>query len=119
MKKIILGFLFSIFISPAFAITDCSGSITTGGVSQSVITVSQFTKGFILEVGQGDSNTDSICFSFTSTNATCGNAGVYSLNPSTATAAGGSFSTPNWFPISLNVYIYGATTGDKFKCSVQ
>lgn len=97
---------------------DCGGSITAGGTAQLAISATQNKNGFLLEVGVNDSNTDPIYFSATSITPGAGVAGSFSLNPSSTTAAGGSFTSPVSYPKGVNVYVNGATTGDKFKCNV-
>lgn len=97
-------------------IHDCGGSITTGGTAQQIITSGQFLHGFLIQVGVNDSNTDPLYFSDTTTTPGAGVAGSFSLNPSTTTTAGGSFSTPLNYPVGNPIYINGATTGDKYKC---
>lgn len=95
---------------------DCGGSITTGGTAQQAISGAQNVHGFLLQVGVNDSNVDPIYFSDTTTTPGAGIAGSLSLNSSTSTAAGGSFSTPLNYPTGTAIYVNGATTGDKFKC---
>lgn len=99
-------------------VTDCGGSITVGGTPQRIITAAQFTQGFIIEIGANDSNTNPFYFSDSSINPGSGVAGSLSLNPSTATTSGGSFTTPNNYPVQADVWANSASNGDKFKCRV-
>lgn len=102
------------------AVVNCGGSITTGGTAQPLFTAAQFKQGFFIQIGANDSNTDSLYFSDGTTTVTpgAGVAGSMSIGPSTATAPGGSFTSPLNFPVGVAYFINGATTGDKYKCRV-
>jgi hypothetical protein len=107
----------NVVLSGAFAtIHDCGGSMTTGGTAQIAITAAQNLHGFLLEVGVNDSNTDPLYFSDTTTTPGAGVAGSLSLNPSSSSVAGGSFTSPLNYPVGTAIYVNMATTGDKFKC---
>lgn len=105
---------------PGSIVVDCGGSITTGGTAQQLFKASQIRNGFWVEVGANDSNTDPIYFADGPTTKTpgAGVAGSASLAPSTSSAPGGSFLSPINYPIGVDYYINGATTGDRFKCRV-
>lgn len=96
---------------------DCSVTSATGA-AQKIITAAQNKHGFLLEVGVNDSNTDPAYWSITNTTPAAGATGVFSLNPSTSTSAGGSFSTPINFPVGVDVWLFMTTIGDKLKCNV-
>lgn len=102
------------------AVTNCSGTVATGGTAQPLFTAAQYHIGFVVEVGANDSNTDALYFSDgpTTTTPTAGDGKSLSLAPSTATAPGGSFTAPSTFPANVAYFINGATTGDKYKCRV-
>lgn len=97
-------------------IHDCSFTIGTPGTAQRIITAAQLQHGFLLEVGVNDSNADPGYFSNAITNPGAGVAGSLSLNPSTATGAGGSFVSPLNYPVGTDVYFNFVGAGDKAKC---
>lgn len=97
--------------------TDCSGTITAGGTAQTVFTSSN-VRGFLI----ANNSANLMCVSFAGVAATiagtnCG-AGSWTLQPGSATAAGGSFSNPVNIVISA-VSIISSTTGDRFSCERQ
>ena len=101
----------------AFA-TDCSGTITTGGTAQTI-----FTSGNVRKLILMNNSANLMCISFSGVAATiagtnCG-AGSYTLQPGSATAAGGSFyADANGMAIST-ISIISAGTGDRFSCERQ
>lgn len=101
-------------------ITNCSGTIGTGGTAQPLFTAAQYKTGFILEIGANDSNIDSLYFSdgATTTTPAAADGKSWSIGPSTSTVPGGSFTSPSNFPVGVAYFINGATTGDKYKCRV-
>lgn len=96
---------------------DCSGTILSSGQAQLAISAAHLFNGFEFDISAGFSNTDPINISWTITNPGAGIVGSHSLNPSTATLAGGSFFSPAGFPTGMNIYVNGATSGDKFNCT--
>lgn len=88
-------------------------TIASGGTAQQCISAAQNTNGFLLYVSPGFSNTDPIYCSDTTTTTTASSTGALPLNPSTATASGGSFSLPGWFAAGHAVWCIASTTGDK------
>ena len=99
--------------------TDCSGTITTGGIAQPAIAAQTTLHGFT--IGNIDASAGSgepLWISFTAT-AAASTAASYPLAPPAATtfAGMGSYSTPPGFGTNHAVSIIGATTGHKFSCS--
>jgi len=99
--------------------TDCSGTITTGGIAQPAIAAQTTLHGFT--IGNIDASAGSgepLWISFTAT-AAAATAASYPLAPPAATtfAGMGSYSTPPGFGTNHAVSIIGATTGHKFSCS--
>ena len=145
MKKILIAFVFLILptLLPTLAHTqsslsarqgvvserniqayDCSGTITTGGTAQLLFTIPGATptkspnfRGFMIM--NVDTTAENLCISFTGTTgaATCATTGYYGLQPATASAAGGSYSSPLGFGPAQTPVIVAATTGHKFTCS--
>lgn len=103
--------------------TNCSGSIAAANTPQSLFTATQFKRGFWIEIGPGDSNTDSLYFCeagvCNGTTTPAPNDGVSAaIGPGTATAPGSSFFSSSNYPVGVNYFIAGATIGDKFRCRV-
>lgn len=95
------------------ATIDCSGTIASGGVAQTLLSSSGSRLGFMIM----NLSTDKLCISLAGT-AVCDAAGSYSLSPAVAGAtgtAGGSYLSPAGFRNAIS--IVGATTGDKFSCT--
>ncbi len=93
--------------------TDCSGTITLGGTSQTLLASSATRLGFVIQ----NLSTDKLCISFIGA-AVCDANGSYSLSPATTGAtgtAGGSYSSVAGFKNAVT--IIGATTTDKFSCT--
>lgn len=95
---------------------NCSITSATGS-AQRIITAAQYKQGFILQVGANDSNTNPVYFSYTNTSPTAGASGVFTLNPSTSTTAGGSWTSPNNMPVGVDIWVI-ATAATAFKCLV-
>lgn len=95
---------------------NCSVTSATGSATR-IITAAQHKQGFVLQVGAGDSNTNPVYFSYTNTSPTAGGTGVFTLNPSTATTAGGSWVSPNNFPVGVDIWAI-ATAATALKCLV-
>lgn len=141
MKKLLIGFILCLLPTLALAQNslsgrqgivsdrniqayDCSGTITAGGTAQLLFPITGATptkspnvRGFM--VMNVDTTAENLCISFTGTvgAATCATTGYYALQPATASAAGGSFSSPLGFGPAQNPIIVAATTGHKFTCS--
>jgi hypothetical protein len=97
---------------PQNAGTNCSGSITTGGVAQQIVMTSTIAvprHGYQIQNVSGDS----MCFSELTTTPVCGTAGTWTLVATT-----GSYNTPANYVPGGPVFIIAATTGDKFTCVV-
>ena len=96
----------------AQVVSDCSGTIASGGVAQTIIPSSASTHGFMIM----NLSTNLMWISVSGTAAANSN-GSFSLNPASATSAGGSFSTPpnlgNLTPLS----VVSANNGDRYSCA--
>lgn len=111
----LIGFVLA-WIAPARA-TDCSGTITTGGTAQVVYSTGNARIAMVM-----NNSANLMCMSITGTLPTiagtnCG-AGSYSLQPGSATAAGGSYVTPDGIKATY-LGIISSTTGDRFSCERQ
>jgi len=141
MKKFILAILITLLPSLALAqgaingtqavvsernITgfDCSGTVTTGGTSQSLLPITGATptkspnvRGFMIQ--NVDTTAENLCISFTGAvgAATCSTTSYFALQPATATNQGGSYASQLGFGPGLNPVIVAATTGHKFTCT--
>jgi hypothetical protein len=93
-------------------LTDCSGSLSTGGTAQNAFAAQTTLHGFQIM----NLSTDLMWVSFTTT-AAAATAGSYPLNPGTSTSAGGSYSTPYGLGTNHALSVVAATTGDKFSCT--
>lgn len=108
---------FFLLAGPALA-TDCSSTITTGGTAQTIFSTGNARKLMLM-----NNSANLMCVSFNGAAATiagtnCG-AGSYTLQPGSATAAGGSFfNDGNGLAIST-ASIISSTTGDRFSCERQ
>jgi len=97
-------------------ITNCSGTITTGGTAQKIITFSSTAPIHFIQIQ--NQSIDLMAFSealMTTTPAVSTN-NAWTLNPSSATTAGGSYTSPTNYVPTSDVWINAATTGDKFTC---
>lgn len=112
-----LCLLLMAFSTPALAL-DCSGTIATGGTAQTI-----YTSGNVRGLMLMNNSANLMCVSFTGgspatiAGTNCG-AGSYTLQPGSATAAGGSFTNP----VNINVAtasIISAGAGDRFSCERQ
>lgn len=95
--------------------TDCSGTITSGATAQNAFTAQTTLHGFTI-VNIDTSAAEVMWISFTTT-AAANTAQSYMLNPASATAAGGSFSSPLGFGLNHALSVIAATTGHKFSCT--
>lgn len=117
--RLLLAFSFCLVSAAAFAAPeppwtvghDCSGTITSGGTAQ-VLNISGGAHGFQLM----NLSTDAMAFSEIVTNPATFTNKSWTLNPATATTAGGSYSTPSTYMPGNKIYVNAATTGDKFSC---
>lgn len=115
MMRFIAAFLATVLWCGAAFATDCSGTITTGGTAQTIFTSSNVNKLMLM-----NNSANLMCMSISGVAATiagtnCG-AGSYTLQPGSATAAGGSFYKDVNGPAISTVSIISAGTGDRFSC---
>ena len=115
--SMVLVAVFALFGAPALA-SDCSGTITLGGTAQTIFTSSNVRKLMLM-----NNSANLMCVSFSGSAATiagtnCG-AGSYTLQPGSATAAGGSFYTDVNGPLVSTASIISSTTGDRYSCERQ
>jgi len=97
-------------------LTDCSGTIATGGTAQNAFTANAGRHGFII----ANIDTAEVMWnSFTTTAAPSGTAS-YPLAPATATTFAGmnSFASPLGMGINTALSVVAATTAHKFTCTV-
>ena len=104
----------ALLLVPASAwATDCSGTITTGGTAQTVFATP--IRGLVIM----NNSANLMCISFNGSAAALGGTNCatssYVLQPGSATAAGGSFSKPEFMSIAF-LSIISASTGDRFSC---
>jgi hypothetical protein len=100
-------------------LTDCSGTITTGGTAQPAIAAQTTLHGFtIANTDASAGSGEPIWISFTTT-AAASTAASYPIAPPTATtfAGMGSYTTPPGFGTNHAVSIVAATTSHKFSCT--
>ncbi len=97
-------------------LTDCSGTIATGGVAQNTFTASATRHGFT--IANIDTN-EVLWISFTGTAAASGT-GSYPLGPADTTTFSSlaSFTSPPGMGINTALSVIGATTAHKFTCTV-
>lgn len=97
------------------AITDCSGSIATGGTAQNAFGAQSALHGFTIA---NIDTSEVLWFSMTGT-ATASTAGSYPLAPATATTFVGlaSFTTPPGLGTDHAVSVVATTTTHKFSCT--
>ena len=90
---------------------NCSGQITTGGVAQKLALPAGVHFYQLQNLAL-----DLLGFSeFTATPA-IGTNGTWTLNGSTSSVAGGSYTSPPHYVPNTAVYVIAATTGDGFTC---
>jgi hypothetical protein len=96
--------------------TDCSGSISSGGVAQNAFTASATRHGFIIA---NIDTSEVMWISWTGT-ASASGAGSFPLAPAMATTFAGlsSFASPPGFGINTALSVFAATTSHKFSCTV-
>jgi hypothetical protein len=104
--------------APNITLTDCSGSIATGGSQQSAITTQTTLHGFTLaNIDNSAGSGELIWFSFTGT-AAAATAGSYPLAPVSGTITGPyTWTSPVGMGTNHAVSIIAATTGHKFSCT--
>jgi len=97
-------------------LTDCSGTITSGGTAQNAFTAAATRHGFTIA---NIDTTEVMWVSFTNTAAASGTAS-YPLAPATATTFAGlsSFTSPIGMGINTALSVIAATTSHKFSCTV-
>lgn len=97
-------------------LTDCSGTITTGGTAQNAFTANSGRHGFTIA---NIDTTEVLWISFTTTAAASGT-GSYPLGPADATTFStlSSFTSPPGMGINTALSVVGATTAHKFTCTV-
>lgn len=98
--------------------TDCSGTISSGGTAQSLISANSSLHGFTLQnIDASAGSGEDIWFSLTTT-AAASTAQSYGLiPPASTTTQGGSYTTPLGLGTNHAVSIIAATTGHKFSCT--
>lgn len=93
--------------------TNCSSTIATGNTAQNAITAGSTLHGFTLQ--NIDTTAENLCFNLTGT-AVVNTVNSFCLAPASATAQGGSYTTPLGFGVNTNLSIIATTTGHKFSC---
>jgi hypothetical protein len=110
--------MFAAFAMPAAAqqsnvpAQDCSGTITTGGVGQTIIPAGGAAHGWIIG---NPSSTEILALSFTSAAVTA--AGPWVIGTTTATASTSFFSTPLNIATGAAVVIRAVTAAHAFSCA--
>jgi hypothetical protein len=94
-------------------VTDCSGTVATGGTAVNAIAAQTTLHGFTL---MNIDTTEGLWMSLTGT-ATASTGGSYFLQAATASAQGGSFTTPFGLGTAHAVSVVAATNGHKFSCT--
>ncbi len=97
-------------------LSDCSGTITTGGAAQNAFAANAGRHGFTIA---NIDTTEVLWVSFTTT-AVASGTGSYPLGPADATTFGSlsSFTSPLGMGINTALSVVGATTAHKFTCTV-
>lgn len=97
-------------------VTNCSGTVTTGGTAQNAFAAATNRHSFILV---NIDTTEVLWFSFTGT-AAASALGSFPLAPATATTFAGlsSFSAPIGMGVNTALSVVAATTAHKFTCAV-
>lgn len=91
----------------------CSGAIATGGAAQILIPAGSVVHGFEVQ----DESADLMAVSWTTATPAPNTSGSYTMNPATATSAGGSYDTQLGMAPPVPVYINAPTKGDAFTCT--
>lgn len=101
--------------APNVTLTDCSGTVTTGGTAVNAFTAQSTLHGFTIV---NLDTTEPMWISFTGT-AAASTVGSYPVAAPTATtfAGGGSFTSPFGMGLNTALSVVAATTGHKFSCS--
>lgn len=99
-------------------LTDCSGSISTGGTAQNAFTAQTTLHGFtIANIDASSGSGEDIWISFTTT-AAAATAGSFPLVPIGGTIAGPyTFTAPLGMGTGHALSVIATTTGHKFSCS--
>lgn len=100
-------------------LTDCSGTITTGGTAQNAIAASSAIHGFVIaNIDAASGSGEPVWMSLTGT-ATAATAQSYPLPPPAVTTFAGnsSFTSPSGMATNHAVSVVAATTGHKFSCT--
>lgn len=97
-------------------LTDCSGTIASGGTAQNAFTAAATRHGFTIA---NIDTTEVLWISFTTTAAASGT-GSYPLGPADATVFTNlnSFTSPLGMGINTALSVIGATTSHKYTCTV-
>ncbi len=97
-------------------LSDCSGTITSGGAAQNAFTAAATRHGFTIA---NIDTTETLWISFTTTAAASGT-GSYPLGPADATTFStlSSFTSPVGMGINTALSVIAATTSHKFSCTV-
>jgi hypothetical protein len=98
--------------------SDCSGTITAGNTAQTV-----FTSGNVRKLMLMNNSANLMCMSINGSAATiagtnCGS-GSYTLQPGSATTAGGSFYADGNGPAISTLSVISSGTGDRYSCERQ
>lgn len=119
MKRILLAAALLLAMTPPVAAQqsnvpaqDCSGTITTGGVAQTVIPAGGAAHGWTIG---NPSSTEIITLSFTSAVPTA--TGPWVIGTTTATASTTAFSTPLNIATGAAVVIRAVTAAHAFSCA--
>ena len=92
-------------------VTDCSGTVTTGGTAQNAFAAGATKHGFFIM----NLSSDPMWINFTGA-AVVGGSGSFLLPAGSSTIAGGSFTAPPGFGMNTALSVIAATTSDAFTC---
>lgn len=117
MQRLVLAAIAAFLFAGSAGAADCSGTIASGGTAQSVFTSSN-VRGLMVM----NNSANLMCVAFNGASATiagtnCGS-GSWTLQPGSATVAGGSFNNPANIVFSA-MSIISSTTGDRYSCERQ
>lgn len=95
--------------------TDCSGTVTTGGMAVNAFTAQTTLHGFTIV----NTNTSEVMWISFTTTAAASTAGSYPIPAATATtfAGGGSFTSPPGFGLNHALSVVAATSAHSFSCT--
>lgn len=96
-------------------LTDCSGTVATGGTAVNAFTAQTKLRGFTIV----NTNTSEVMWISFTTTAAASTAGSYPIPAPTATtfAGGGSFTTPPGMGTNHALSVVAATNGHSFSCT--